>query len=1127
MDNSTRKRAPPIAAIYAFRRSNTMPICRITGKSHSMDDHHYVPCMDDFPKFDRLSGCRITEKHQYFKDYKYAYPIIDLDGTTRMVTEHDFHCRITAKYRAMAGHKYLYPVLGATTDKTVDDMVSVVEEESMRDVLIPTEVEMIVKGGVEDVLKMKEGEYLFIYSKEGTIIPAATKEIRGKGSTKQGRRHTLPADLEAGAASDLEEFRRSLRVKMLSEIRNPPADPPPVTEVFDKIQEEVEVLKDVRKSRPKRPGKHTHRGSEGNQKRVKREEKMAQKENTIEESKEEDLPTPKLSRMERYKMQFSAFESSNSNKDSGNRLTLVGAFDENEVVELDFGEPMSIEITEIEPTRCSAAIISDDEVFKSDISTSSSNVEKISTSLNIAAAAAHTDVNESAFTSVKETLYQSVTTADNQNGSKTESILKTTQNDGFQANNISSAIDSFVANGGDIVQKMVTSAETLTSNVSSKFDPTEIMQITSFEKQDATSDRYSCQNDENVKVYSTNKDISEMESAKNIHSQKDESHKSSNLLSSRKSADNQISKSINEQKKVVNGHDFVHEMMETKESLSSKNESYLDKMSSAKESIDASEPMHENESEEFIIPKKVSYIPQSNVSKSLMSELKAKLSSGPKKKIQEEKSDSKVSDSEISINKKDTSENILNQKRSKGEKINGFTTENQKTVHFSSNLTLESRDETIISLNKFIENGKDKINMDDFDKTSIQFQKGENKHKVFNTENGARDFNENSVVKKLKLDDQSNDTNSKVKLPSEKHTFSEDVSHAVDSRDIRTRNSEGMVSKISENKTSKITDLQNFKEDSLDFKKDNYSRTESNSIQKSTIVHDKTGEFGQSLSKKTEVSENEFNIKNSNLTNGTHLSLISETQNKSLCKSDEINSNISVKELKNGTEHSIDLDTEKCNKINVTHSVSKIATQNAVENDSSFKQSISSNISLSGTSKSEFSEQIDEFDAIKNQQDTLNASKSAETNKLKTSHSQLSDSIYTSQTLNETLIVNNLSSKESKICKESEQSSDKMKHDTHSQFPLSLDSNDPASKTECGKQSARHSDTQGLQKRLPVPHEITSEESSVGENIPLSISVDKKVEAETLENEKQCQVCKLLFLIFTGRGVVSLVTNTR
>ncbi|GIY18994.1 uncharacterized protein CEXT_681401 [Caerostris extrusa] len=100
MDKSTRQRPPPLAAIYTYRRSCTMPFCRITGKSHSMDDHHYVPCLDDFPKFDHISGCRITEKQLYFKDYKCTYPIIDLDGTSRMVTEHDFHCRITAKYKS-------------------------------------------------------------------------------------------------------------------------------------------------------------------------------------------------------------------------------------------------------------------------------------------------------------------------------------------------------------------------------------------------------------------------------------------------------------------------------------------------------------------------------------------------------------------------------------------------------------------------------------------------------------------------------------------------------------------------------------------------------------------------------------------------------------------------------------------------------------------------------------------------------------------------------------------------------------------------------------------------------------------------------------------------------------------
>ncbi|GFY54183.1 uncharacterized protein TNIN_171941 [Trichonephila inaurata madagascariensis] len=501
MDNNTRKRAPPLAAIYTLRRSSTMPICRITGKSHSMDEHHYVPCMDDFPKFDRLSGCRITEKNQYFKDYKYAYPIIDLDGTARMVTEHDFHCRITAKYRAMAGHKYLYPVLGATTDKTVNDMVSVVEEESMRDVLIPTEVELIVKGGVEDVLKMKEGEYLFIYSKEGAIIPAAMKEIRGKGGAKQGRRHTLPAGLEAGASSELEEFRRSLRIKMLSEIKNPPveaSDPTPVTEVFDKIQEEVEVLKDVRKSRPKRPGKQTNRGGEGTQKRAKREDKTAQKENTIEESKEEDLPAPKMSRLERYKMQFSAFESNTSNKDSGNRLTLVGAFDENEVVELDFGEPMNLEISEVEPARQFSAVISEEKMLKSN-DCALSNITNTSDSLKFSSSISETIANEGAFSSVNQTLHHSVTTNSNQNNFKSGNILKVMENDGFLAKENSTTFNNIFTVGNDSVQKIVTSVETVTSSISSKLQSADKMEILS-EKHDATSDEYSYKKDEDKKL---------------------------------------------------------------------------------------------------------------------------------------------------------------------------------------------------------------------------------------------------------------------------------------------------------------------------------------------------------------------------------------------------------------------------------------------------------------------------------------------------------------------------------------------------------------------------------------------------------------------------------------------------
>ncbi|GFW99143.1 obscurin [Trichonephila clavipes] len=1099
MDNNARKRAPPLAAIYTLRRSSTMPICRITGKSHSMDEHHYVPCMDDFPKFDRLSGCRITEKNQYFKDYKHAYPIIDLDGTARMVTEHDFHCRITAKYRAMAGHKYLYPVLGATTDKTVNDMVSVVEEESMRDVLIPTEVELIVKGGVEDVLKMKEGEYLFIYSKEGAIIPAAMKEIHGKGGAKQGRRHTLPAGLEAGASSELEEFRRSLRIKMLSEIKNPPveaSDPTPVTEVFDKIQEEVEVLKDVRKSRPKRPGKQTNRGGEGNQKRAKREDKMSQKENTIEESKEEDLPAPKISRLERYKMQFSAFESNNSNKDSGNRLTLVGAFDENEVVELDFGEPMSLEISEVEPARQFSAVISEEKMLKSN-DCALSNITNTSDSLKLSSSVSETIANEGAFSSVNQTLHHNVTTNSNQNNFKSENILKVIENDGFLAKENSTTFDNSITVGNDSVQKMVTSVETVTSSINSKLQSADKMGILS-EKCDVTSDEYSYQKGEDKKIDSNNKVIAEVKSLQNIHSQAEEYH--------RLDGTNEKTKfNIKEQENFSNGHDSAHEVMKTNEmiSLSSKKESHEDKLSFIRESMEVSEPMNVDESEEFIVPKKVSYIPQTNISKNLMSELKAKLSSGPKKKTQGEKSNSKTFDSD----KKDISVNILNGRHVKEETINGNkainVTEKQKTVNFPSKVSLESTEEKIFALSEFKENGKEKIKVEDFEKSSLQFQKDGSKHKILITENGEKDFKDKSVVKKLKLDNQSNDTELQVESVHVKQTFSKDFSHNLVSQSICNGNSENKVSKFTENITPKTRDLQNSKDDSLDFKKDNVSVMESNLIQNNILMNHKTRDLEESFSKKIEGSQNKFNVENSNVTHDSHLNLISKVEEQNLFKKDDTNSNISVKKLekvKNVTERSIDLDTEKCNGISVTHSATKIQTHFKTESDSSLKKTILDPISLNGTSNLELSVLRDEATTVL---------KEAETNKLKISQSILSDSANNSfETRNETRTVNNLSCEKSEVFKESELSPDKVKRDTHSQFPMSLDSNDPVSKTdsiECGKQPTRHSDTQGLQKRLPVSREVTSEESSVGENIPLSISDDKKVEAESQENEKQCQ----------------------
>ncbi|GIY18996.1 uncharacterized protein CEXT_681421 [Caerostris extrusa] len=88
---------------------------------------------------------------------------------------------------------------------------------------------------------------------------------------------------------------------------------------------------------------------------------------------------PKFNRLEKYKMQFSAFESKDSDKESGNRLILVGAFDQNDVVELDFGEPMSLEISHVGPGSFSSATISEEPmcaslssgIYNSDVTESS------------------------------------------------------------------------------------------------------------------------------------------------------------------------------------------------------------------------------------------------------------------------------------------------------------------------------------------------------------------------------------------------------------------------------------------------------------------------------------------------------------------------------------------------------------------------------------------------------------------------------------------------------------------------------------------------------------------------------------------------------------------------------------
>lgn len=384
MAQNNRKKPPSFASIYTYRSSSTSPFCRITGKSHSMDEHHYVPSPDDFPKFDNICGCRITEKNHHFKDYKYVYPIIDLDGVTRMVTEHDFHCRITAKYKAMAGHKYLYPLLGSTTDKTVNDMVSVVEDESMHDVLVPSEVELIVRGGIQDVLKLKDNENLFIQSKEGAVFPAALKEIYKRKEAVRVRRHTLPISLEAAIASDLKEV-STPTIKLLKDIKKELEKPPEPekmditvseTDTFDMIPEDVEILKDVRKSRPKRPGRHKNKENETpNKKKMKKDvfdQKPVNSESNTDVSNQPVLPDvakeePKvlkeepqrLSRLDRYKMQFQNFEKK-STVSGGSRLTLVGAYDKDEEEELDFSESVEIQYIQSTVSMENRAVITSD-----------------------------------------------------------------------------------------------------------------------------------------------------------------------------------------------------------------------------------------------------------------------------------------------------------------------------------------------------------------------------------------------------------------------------------------------------------------------------------------------------------------------------------------------------------------------------------------------------------------------------------------------------------------------------------------------------------------------------------------------------------------------------------------------
>ena len=56
------------------RRSSSL--CRVTGSSFSMDEPHYFPLKNDFPRFDQLKSCQITMKHNVLGD-KFHFPVFN------------------------------------------------------------------------------------------------------------------------------------------------------------------------------------------------------------------------------------------------------------------------------------------------------------------------------------------------------------------------------------------------------------------------------------------------------------------------------------------------------------------------------------------------------------------------------------------------------------------------------------------------------------------------------------------------------------------------------------------------------------------------------------------------------------------------------------------------------------------------------------------------------------------------------------------------------------------------------------------------------------------------------------------------------------------------------------------
>lgn len=160
--------------------------CRVTNKSESMEDHLYVPPLVRVRH--ALAGCKITSAHNFMGNYRYVYPVIDVDGRTKKMNRRDMMCRVTAKNQAIGDYKFVFP---AALAKCLSKDVRV-DTPGKDSILIPKNVLSLIPGGVNNVLVSDNVDEIFLLSSDGDYYPTSSRMAATTSLAGTARRNTLP-----------------------------------------------------------------------------------------------------------------------------------------------------------------------------------------------------------------------------------------------------------------------------------------------------------------------------------------------------------------------------------------------------------------------------------------------------------------------------------------------------------------------------------------------------------------------------------------------------------------------------------------------------------------------------------------------------------------------------------------------------------------------------------------------------------------------------------------------------------------------------------------------------------------------------------------------------------------------